>query len=572
MSRILLIILLICSGLQAQVRQNPPTKDPFFSKPPQPKESEKIQHIHSDIFGVDPMQFEGNPYFSGNVQFSHQGSDLFADLVVLYKDQNFVKAIGNVRLQNADGSVITASEMEYDGNSQRGIARKDVVLTDPKQTIKTETLYYDRAANTAYFNSGGTIFANNSVTYTKSATYFVESRTVDLSGNINIDNGQYIVEGSNIRQNQNTNIADIFGPTTIINKQNPANRVYTESGKYNMNTREVFLNKNSTIFYNGKTLKGDKMFYNQNSGYGRATGNVLLNDPAERRFIRGGVGEVYERKDSAVITEKPYAVKVLEKDSIYFSAQKIIAYQKLASEGKKSFLRAFRQARFFKSNAQARTDSLSFNETDGILHLHGSPVLWSGARQVTGEEVRAYFDLEQEYLDSVKVSGNAFAIVKVDSLSKKDEFHQIKGRLMTLKFIQNEIHTAAAIGNAQAITYADNEDSKTREMERIGVAISACGNIEALFQSRIVQIISCNIGASTDIYPMSFISREQRFFPDFSWNNRDRLRRWQDIFLESPNYPEEIYISDDSLYEAAQEEILKEQEKNKAKQPKRNKR
>jgi hypothetical protein len=36
--------------------------------------------------------------------------------------------------------------MEYDGNTQKGVARKNVVLTDPKQTIKTDVLYYDRLA------------------------------------------------------------------------------------------------------------------------------------------------------------------------------------------------------------------------------------------------------------------------------------------------------------------------------------------------------------------------------------------------------------------------------------------
>ena len=59
-----------------------------------------------------------------------------ADEVILYQEENFVKAFGNVKLQNADGSIITADEMEYDGNTERGIARKNVVLTDPKQTIK----------------------------------------------------------------------------------------------------------------------------------------------------------------------------------------------------------------------------------------------------------------------------------------------------------------------------------------------------------------------------------------------------------------------------------------------------
>ncbi len=102
--------------------------------------------------------------------------------MVLYEEENFVKASGNTKLQNTDGSVITAQEMEYDGNTQKGVARKNVVLNDPKGTvIKTETMYYDRASNLAYYNTGGTINDGKSTTYSKSATYNLTLRTINLT-------------------------------------------------------------------------------------------------------------------------------------------------------------------------------------------------------------------------------------------------------------------------------------------------------------------------------------------------------------------------------------------------------
>ena len=142
---------------QKQPTKLSPSKEPFFLQNINQKQEEKVKHIHSDTFGVSKNKFDGNPHFSGNVIFTHQGSTLMADEVILYQEENFVKAFGNVKLQNADGSIITADEMEYDGNTERGIARKNVVLTDPKQTINTNILYYDRKTNQAYFNTGGTI-------------------------------------------------------------------------------------------------------------------------------------------------------------------------------------------------------------------------------------------------------------------------------------------------------------------------------------------------------------------------------------------------------------------------------
>lgn len=559
----------------SQITTQPTTplvKDPYFNptqKSNAPK-TEKVKLIHSDFFQKKEDRYEGNPFFSGNVQFSHQGSLLTADEVVFYQEQNFVKAIGNVKLQNADGSVITAEEMEYDGNTQRGIARKNVVLTDPKQTIKTETLYYDRVSNQAYFNTGGTISDANNTMYTKSAMYDLNSKMIDFTGNVKIDHKDYIIDGDNIKQNQLTNTAYFYGPTTITNKQNQGNRIYTENGSFNQNTKEAFLNKNSVIYYNGKILTGDKMYFNQITGYGTAKGDVLLRDPKENRFIKGGYGEIYEKKDSAMITEKPLAVKILERDSIYFSAEKILTYQKPDSLlQKKSFLRAFRKARMFKTNAQAKADSISFNETDGIMHLNVKPILWSGEKQITGDKIEAYFNTTQENIDSLRVIGNAFAISKADSLNLKDEFNQVKGKLMTVYYEQNEVKSAKVIGNAQTITYADDQNEKTKETERIGIALSTCGIIEVLFEERKIQIIECSVGAQSDIYPMSKIAKKERFFPDFNWNTKDRLRKWQDVYLDTPDYEEIKYESDDSLYNQAQKAIDDAKAKEEAKKPKR---
>lgn len=573
MKKIFLLFLFIFLNISvsAQVTPAKNPKDPFFgTKSPKDPPAEKVQYDHSDTFGKDPELYGGNTYFKGAVQFTHKGSVITADLVVVYEEDNFIKATGNVVLTNADGSVITAEEMEYDGNSQKGIARKNVVLTDPKQTIKTDVLYYDKASNQAYFNSGGTITTAESTIYAKKATYFTNTRLIDLSGDVNINTSQYKIDGSNIKQNQNTGIADFTGPTTITNKQNPSNYVYTESGRYEMNTKIVYLNKNSRIYYNGKTLSGDKMVFNQITGFGKATGNVLLRDPKENRYIKGDYGEIYEKKDSAMVTGNAYAVRILKNDSMYFSAEKIIAFQKLDTlQIKKSYLRAYRKARFFKSNAQARADSLSFNETDGVLHLNVKPILWSGEKQVSGDIINAFFDTEKENIDSLKVIGNAFAISKVDSLNKKDEFNQVKGKLMNVYYENNEIRIADVVGNAQAITYADDENEKTKEVERLGITLSTCGTIEALFADNTVQVIACNVAAQNDIYPMRFISKAQRFFPDFNYNTKDRLRKWQDILVDSPNYEEVIYESDDALFDAAKAEVDKVKAAEEAKKPKR---
>jgi len=575
--RIALFLLLFISTLSFAQDKTPVKRDPYLQNPVQPKQvqvrpEDKIKIINADEIKKSPDKYDGNQYFIGNVKIEHQGSILTADEVILYNEENFVKAIGNTRLQNTDGSVITAGEMEYDANTQKGVARKNVVLTDPKQTIKTDILYYDRLANQAYFNTGGTISDGQNVTYAKVGTYFLNTRVVDLTGNVKIETPQYTIEGPNIKQNQNTKIADFLGPTTITSKTNPRNRIYTEKGTYKMDSKEAFLTKNSRIFYNEKILTGDDMYYNQISGFGKATGNVTLDDPKEKRYIKGGYGEIFEKKDSAMMTKNPYAVKAMEKDSIYFAAEKIISYQRpdtLDIKVKKSFIRAYKKARVYKSNAQGRADSIAFNETDGIMHMYTNPILWSGEKQVTGDKVEAYFNTKTEDIDSLKVIGNAFAISKVDSLTLKDEFNQVKGKFMTVYYEKNAIKEARVVGNAQSIVYVDDTDQETKKPERIGITLSTCGIIGALFEERALQIISCSIGAASDTYPMSMIEPSKRKFPDFNWNTKDRIRKWQDILVDSPNNEEIQYTADSELFDKAQKAIDDEKAKEEAKKPKR---
>ena len=70
---------------------------------------------------------------------------------------------------------------------------------------------------------------------------------------------------------------------------------------------------------------------------------------------------------------------------------------------------------------------------------------------------------------------------------------------------------------------------------------------------------------------MSQIAPEKRKFPDFNWNTKDRLRKWRDIFLDSPENEEIRYEADTLLFDQAEAQRKKEEEKqntNKAKRVK----
>jgi hypothetical protein len=64
---------------------------------------------------------------------------------------------------------------------------------------------------------------------------------------------------------------------------------------------------------------------------------------------------------------------------------------------------------------------------------------------------------------------------------------------------------------------------------------------------------------------MSKIEPAKRKFPDFNWNTKDRIRKWQDILVDSPNNEEIQYTADNELFDKAQKAIDDERAKKKLK-------
>src|SRR5690606_31127423 len=187
----------------------------------------------------------------------------------------------------------------------------------------------------------------------------------------------YRINSDKMIMNQATDITDFLGRTIITDRKNPRNYIVMPEGggTFNKRTGEAFLKKRSTVYRDGKELWGDEMYFNDKTGCGWAKGNVLIDDPEEKRFIRGEYGEAFRELDSAFVTGNAYAVKALSSDSLYFHADTIMAVQRKDST---RVLTAYFNARFFISNAQRKSHSVFYNESMGSLSSFPNPIMWSG--------------------------------------------------------------------------------------------------------------------------------------------------------------------------------------------------
>jgi len=499
-------------------------------KTPDDPNLKKIDIKSSDKIEQAPNLYNGNLVLSGKVKLFHRGATLLADTVILDQVKNMFFARSNVRLNVGDTVHLTSRKLDYDGNALLATAYENVVLKDRSQTIETDKLYYDRKSNTAYYNTRSKITRGTNIMFSNAGTYDLTTRSTHFQNDVNLDTKDQFIKSDDLTFYNAEGKAVFKGPSTITDKKNTKNYIYTEDGEYFTRTKEAFLHKNSRIYNDGKILSGEELYFNQKTGFGRGTGNVKIDDPKENRYLIADYGEVYQQKDSAFVRGRAYMVKAFKKDSLYISAELLTIAR---DKAKKSTLRGYKKARFYKSDIQGKCDSLVFRETIGQMHFYRKPIFWTGIRQITGDTIYAYLNTKSEKMDSIKVFQNAFAISKVDSLTLTD-YQQIKGRHILGTFENEELNYVRVDGNAQSLVYVDDEDKKKKTKDRIGINRSDCGIIEADFVNKKVNIIGCRINAQAELYPESKLPQNQRYLKDFVWLSKERLNKWQDIFVDIP--------------------------------------
>lgn len=515
-----------------------------------------------DFLERNKTAFEGNRLLHGNVVIEYKGDILYSDSAVYYENKNTAVVWSNVRLVSKD-KTITAKKMEYDGNTtiakawgnvkfvdntssvdadfmeynrstEIAHALGNVVVRSPGNNIDTNEIFYNRKSETVTVPGNyKTIDRDGTIVEGKDAIYNTREKGAIFNSEVYITSKDYLIYSRKMTTNDRTGLTTFRDYSKITSRKDPTQYVITKDGDFKKHTGEAWLRDFSEVHYQGKKLTAKEMYVNEKTGFGKATGQVFLNDPDQKIFLKGDYAEGYRFKDSVYITKNAYAVKVFEKDSLYIHADTLMAVKRHDKDST-TLLKAYNKARFFKSNLNGKADSIIYNRTSGVMELHRDPIMFSGENQISGKFIKLFINTKTEKLDSVNILDNAFAISKVDSL-KDNEFNQVKGRDMTAIFFNEELDYLRVIGNAVGLTYADEVDKKTKIKERFGVDITYCGIIEADIVGREMELVACRIGAKGKTYPEPMLPEELRYLPDFKWRFNESFKKWQDIFITSPN-------------------------------------
>lgn len=517
----------------------------------------RIEIVYGGEFTIDNVKYPGATIFKSDgqrVQFRHQGLDVWCDIAVLFEAKNEVIANGNVVLQQGDTLQMNSDYVQYKGNAKTAVARKGVVLRNGNMTLETEELFFDRNKQEAYYNNFGKITDPENELTSKTGKYYVTTKKNQFTNSVKIVNKDFTVQSQVLDYYHTSGNAYLYGPTTI---KGADYSIYCERGYYDTHRQLGYFMKKAKIDYDLKTLKGDSLYFDKRRQFSSGTNNIVILDTVNKTFVKGHYGEIYKAKDSMFITKKALVITLVEKDSMYMHGKRILVTGKTGHR----VIRAYPDARIYKSDMQAKCDSIHSQEDNGLTQMVGKPVAWTGESQMTGDNIHLIANTKTQQLDSLKVFNNALVVEK-DSLG--DGYNQVKGKFLYGKFKKNVLRQIDFLQNTESIYYVYN-DAK----ELVGINKLTCSHIKIYLNKdqQIEQTVFIT-QPSGNLYPEEKLHVNDRKFKEFIWRGDERIHSKEEIFSDSEKAikpknikgmktPEEI--------DADENELLKTSEKGKEK-------
>ena len=487
-------------------------------------EEKQINIVYGANFTKDEEQFPGASIFSKDnrqVQFEHQGADLWCDVAIFYQKENKLKAIGNIRLTQGDSVQLNSGKIDYDGNTRLAKAWERVVLRNTEMTLRTDTLYFDRENQESYYNSGGTIVDSANTLTSERGRYFMVDKKYRFLDSVKIRNPEYKVDSEQLDYYTTSRNAYMYGPSTITGD---TYKIYCERGFYDTKIESGYGIKNTRIDYSNRIIEGDSVYFDKATEFASATNNIKVTDTINQGVIRAHYAEVFKGKDSLFATKRAVSISLIEQDSLYMHGDTLM----VTGQPDERILRAFRNAKFYKTDLSGKCDSIHYEQKTGITQLITEPVLWNLENQMTGDSIHLINNRETEELDSLKVLENAF-IISLDSISKTG-YNQAKGKDLFGKFIDNELKIVDLVKNTEVIYYMYNDDD-----ELIGINKTICSKIRMTLDSSDIEEITFYIDPDGDIFPEKDLPPNSRKLKGFIWRGDERIMSKDDIFDEDDN-------------------------------------
>lgn len=421
------------------------------SKPTQSSE-EKIHLIHADNLQFDKISNPDAQCLSGDVEFLHKGLKMYCDSAVLYTSTNSFQAFGNIRMEQGDSLSLVGEYLFYNGITQIAEIRNNVEMRHRESILLTDSLNYDRLDSKGYFFEGGILIDGENTLTADWGEYYTSTRKSSFNYDVKLENPQYTLTSDTLHYDLSTKWSEVCGPSRIISG---SSLIYTEKGYYNTSSQRAKLFNRPEYYNQGKKMVGDSVYYDKIAGVTTAYNNIIYEDTISKHILIGDYCYYNELTGEAIVTKQALVKDFSnKKDTLFVHADTLKLYTyNINTDSVYRTLHGYFHVRAYRKDIQAVCDSLAFNTKSNKMAMYKDPIVWSGPRQILGEEINIF--LNDSTIDSIYVERQALLVEQLDSL----HYNQISGQEMHSYYKDGKMKENQVIGNVQIIFYPLEKDS-----------------------------------------------------------------------------------------------------------------
>ena len=214
-------------------------------------------------------------------------------------------------------------------------------------------------------------------------------------------------------------------------------------------------------------------------------------------------------------------------DSLQMPADSLAVSDSLAVASKEEvkdttqlrFIKGYRNVRLYRTDMQARCDSIYFSQLDTLLRMYLDPVIWNENRHQLGAE-EVIMQMKDNSFDRANLHGNAMIISQEDTV----HFDQIKSTEMLGYFnSDNTLRRFDALGGVNAMFYMQ-EDS----------IITILNSKQAQFmmvtmKNGTAERIKYYESVNSDAYPVYNLPIDKQRLKGFAWRKDEQPKSRFDI-------------------------------------------
>ena len=420
---------------------------------------------------------------------------------------------------------LTSDSLDYDTELDRAYFNGPTYITEGPRNIYCEDGYYDIELSKAFLTDNTYIKEADKTILADNIEYVGADSLIILEGKVSIEDSTSMTKGDKIMIYQDKDEVEIIGNAFYQEDDNIITGPYI---RYNEKTEDVYCEGRTTISASDGILNADSINYVKASDSGIAVGNVIWTDTLEDRSIRSD--KLFYKKESGYYraekqTLRPVFLQLIDGDTLYVSADTLVRIQ--SDQDSLNHIKAVDDVQIFKSDLQARADSMYYAEVDSIFKLFKRPLCWSDSTAISGDTILLY--LKNEEVSEIETLSKAWIITEHSS----GYYDQIKGRHIHSFLDSSQLQKMIVKGNAESI-YMIKDD----EEAYVGPNKTVCSHMTFYFENEELDHIKFYTQPDSKMTPMAKASTAELKLEGFIWDESQRPQDCVSIRLPGMTRPQ----------------------------------